>query len=98
MQSLYKPRHYPPELRQALGSLSDTAIEIANRWALGWPQAVKALIASGEYVDALKAQEHEEIRVKLEPGLSHLSSWEKAQEYGLCQHPPAASVVEDNRQ
>jgi|GEM_PF-1486982 hypothetical protein len=98
MQSLYKPRQYPPELRQALSSLSDTAIEIANRWALGWPQTVKELIASGEYLDALKAQEREEIRVKLEPGLNHLSSWEKAQVYGLCQHPPAASVVEDNRQ
>lgn len=98
MQSLYTPHQYPPELRQALGSLSDTAIEIANRRALGWPQTVKELIASGEYLEALKAQEHEEIRVKLEPGLSHLSSWEKAQEYGLCQHPPAASVVEDNRQ
>ena len=98
MQSLYKPHQYPSELRQALGSLSDTAIEIANRWALGWPQTVKELIASGEYLDALKVQEREEIRVKLEPGLSHLSSWEKVQEFGLCQHPPAASVVEDNRQ
>jgi hypothetical protein len=96
MQPLYKPRQYPPELRQALGKMSDTAIEIANRWALGWPQTVKELIASGEYLDALKAQEREEIRVKLAPGLSHLSSWEKAQEYGLCQHPPAASPLESD--
>lgn len=98
MQSLYKPRQYPPELRQALGQMPDTAIEIANRWALGWPQTVKDLIATGEYLAALKNQEREEIRVKLEPGLSHLSSWEKAQEYGLCQHPPAASSVMDNEQ
>ena len=98
MQSLYKPSQYPPELREALDRMSGTAIEIANRWALGWPQTVKELIASGEYLDALKAQEHEEIRVKLEPGLSHLSSWEKAQEYGLCQHPPAATSVMDNAQ
>ena len=91
MQSLYKPRQYPPELRQTLGRMSGTAIEIANRWALGWPQTVKELIASGEYLDALKAQEREEIRVKLEPGLSHLSSWEKAQEYGLSQSPPSPS-------
>lgn len=94
MQPLYNPPQYPPELRQVIGQMSDTAIEIANRWALGWPQAVKDLIATGEYLDALKAQEREEIRVKLEPGLSHLSSWEKAQEYGLCQHPPAASSSE----
>ena len=94
MQPLYKPNQYPPELRQAIGQMSDTAIEIANRWALGWPQAVKDLIATGEYLVALKALEREEIRVKLEPGLSHLSSWEKAQEYGLCQHPPTASSSE----
>ncbi len=94
MQPLYKPNQYPPELRQAIGQMSDTAIEIANRWALGWPQAVKDLIATGEYLVALKAQEREEIRVKLEPGLSHLSSWEEAQEYGLCQHPPTASSSE----
>ena len=94
MQPLYKPNQYPPELRQAIGQMSDTAIEIANRWALGWPQAVKDLIATEEYLDALKAQVREEIRVKLEPGLSHLSSWEKVQEYGLCQHPPAASSSE----
>lgn len=96
MQTLYKPTQYPPELRRTIGKMSDTAIEIANRWALGWPQTVRDLIATGEYLDALKAQEREEIRVKLEPGLSHLSSWEKAQEYGLCQHPPAASVMEDS--
>lgn len=96
MQALYNPSQYPSDLRQKIGKMSQTAIEIANRWALGWPQTVKELIASGEYLDALKAQEREEIRVKLEPGLSHLSSWEKAQEYGLCQHPPAASVVEDS--
>ena len=98
MQSLYKPRQYPPELRQTLGRMSGTAIEIANRWALGWPQTVKELIASGEYLDALKAQEREEIRVKLEPGLSHLSSWEKAQEYGLSMAPPSPSELEEDEQ
>jgi len=96
MQTLYKPSQYPPALRQTLGRMSDTAIEIANRWALGWPQTVKALIASGEYLDALRAQEREEIRVKLEPGLSHLSSWEKAQEYGLSLAPPAPTTMLDD--
>ena len=91
MQSLYNPSQYPPDLRQKISKMSQTAIEIANRWALGWPQTVKDLIATGEYLAALKNQEREEVRVKLEPGLSHLSSWEKAQEYGLSQHPPAAS-------
>ena len=94
MQTLYNPSQYPKEIQAKLNLMPPLAIEIANRWALGWPQTVKELIAPGEYLDALKAQEREEIRVKLEPGLSHLSSWEKAQEYGLCQHPPAASSSE----
>ena len=91
MQTLYNPSMYPAELRQQISKMSQTAIEIANRWALGWPQTVKDLIATGEYLAALKNQEREEVKVKLEPGLNHLSSWEKAQEYGLSQHPPAAS-------
>ncbi|MDP2784900.1 MAG: hypothetical protein Q8O38_09970 [Sulfurimicrobium sp.] len=96
MQPIHNPRQYPQELRQAIGQMSDTAIEIANRWALGWPQSVKELIASGEYLDALKAQEREEIRVKLEPGLSHLSSWEKAEMYGLSQSPPSPSTIQND--
>lgn len=98
MQSLYKPRQYTPELRQTLGRMSDTAIEIANRWALAWPQTVEKLIASGEYLDALRAQEREEIRVKLEPGLSHLSSREKAEVYGLSQSPPSPSTLLDQEE
>ena len=93
MQSLYNPSLYPPELRQQISKMSQTAIEIANRWALGWPQIVKDLIATGEYLAALKNQEREEVKVKLEPGLTHLSIWEKAQEYGLTLAPPAPTTT-----
>lgn len=91
MQDLYKPSQYPAPLRQELNKMSQTAIEIANRWALGWPKTVKDLIETGEYLDALKYQEEQEVKVKLDPGSNHLSSWEKAEVFGLSQHPPASS-------
>jgi hypothetical protein len=57
--------------------MSQTAIEIANRWMLGWPKTVKGLIATREYLEALKYQEEREIKVKLDTSMNHLSSREK---------------------
>lgn len=55
---------------------------------------MKALIASGEYLEALKIQE-EERKVLIEPGLNHLSSWEKAEVMRLTQAPPSPSTETD---
>lgn len=92
MQSLYSPKKYPADLARKINYLSPLAISIANRWMLGWPEAVKALIAAGEYMDALREQEAQERRAMDAPGLNHLSSWEKAEVMGLTQAPPAASL------
>lgn len=92
MQSLYSPKKYPADLARKINCLSPLAIAIANRWMLGWPQSVKALIASGEYLDALIWQEEQERAALDKPGLDHLSSWEKAEVMGLSQSPPAASL------
>lgn len=91
MQALYSPKRYPPELSRRINAMSPLAISIANRWMLGWPEAVKALIASGEYLDALKEQAAQERKAMDEPGLHHLSSWEKAEVMGLSQAPPSTS-------
>lgn len=74
--------------------MSQTAIEIANRWMLGWPKTVKGLIASGEFLEALKSQEEQEIRIKLDTSMNHLSSWEKNEVMGLTAEPPAPSSLE----
>ena len=79
---------YPAPLRGKVAAMSQTAIEIANRWMLGWPETVKGLIASGEYLDALQEQEQKEVAVKLDNSLSHLSSWEKNEVMGLTAAPP----------
>jgi hypothetical protein len=47
MQTLYKPKAYPDEI-YLLVTQSRMGIELANRWMLGWPKAVMALIEAGE--------------------------------------------------
>jgi hypothetical protein len=88
MQSLYKPSLYPPGIRQKLGLMPPLATEIANRWALGWPEAVTELLKAGKYLEALTAQEQAEREALSEPGNSHLARHEIAQEYGLTLGPP----------
>ena len=92
MQTLYSPKTYPAPLQAELKAMSDTAIEIANRWMLGWPKTVKDLIALGEYLEALKYQEEREIKVKLDNSMNHLSSWEKNEVMGLTAAPPTPTL------
>jgi hypothetical protein len=89
MQAIHNPQQYPPETLAELKRMPALAIEIANRWALGWPQTVKALVESGEYIDALKSQESQERDVLSSPGNSHLARHEVAEMYGLSLKPPS---------
>ena len=91
MQALYKPAAYPKEVHAKLLKMPPLAIEIANRWLLGWPQAVKALLESGQYLQALTSQEQQEREVLSNPGNSHLARHEIVQEYGLSLSPPEAT-------
>lgn len=65
-------------------------IEIANRWVLGWPEAVTALIESGEYLEALENQERQEREILASAGTGYLARHEILQEFGLSLSPPAA--------
>lgn len=94
--TLYKPTLYPAPLRRQIEQMSLTAMEIANRWALGWPNRVKELIKTGEYLEALQIQEQKEIQVKLDPWGNHLSSWEKAEVFGLTMAPPATETEDED--
>ena len=91
MQTLYKPTMYPAEIRRKLSLMPLLAIEIANRWALGWPQDVQALIAAGIYLQVLKDQEQQELHVLTQPGTNHLARHEIVQEFGLSLCPPTIS-------
>lgn len=91
MQALYNPSQYPRELLAKLKKMPPLAIEIANRWALGWPQAVKDLIEANQYLDALKNQEQQEREALSQPGNNHLARHEIVQEAGLSLSPPQAN-------
>jgi hypothetical protein len=97
MQDLYKPSQYPSEIQANLKRMSPLAIEIANRWALGWPKRVKALIDANEYLEALNRQEEQERTVLSNPGLSHLARHEIVQEYGLSLEPPTTSTTSSSQ-
>ena len=93
MQEIYKPTQYPKEVLNKLKLMPPLAIEIANRWALGWPTDVANLIATGEFLPALTNQEQQEREVLSNPGSSHLARHEIVQEYGLSLSPPPATLT-----
>jgi len=91
MQTVYTPKKYPPEILNQLKTMPNLAVEIANRWMLGWPANVRALIAAGEYMPALINQERKEREALTMPGMNHLARHEIAQEMGLSLSPPSIS-------
>lgn len=88
MQPLYRPESYPQSVKNALGTMPPLATEIANRWMMGWPDRVKALIEANEYLPALLEQEEAERTAYSNPGNQHLARHEIADLYGLSSSPP----------
>lgn len=64
------------------------ATEIANRWMMGWPERVKALIEANEYLPALLEQEEAERTAYSNREIQHLARHEIADLYGLSSRPP----------
>lgn len=95
MTDLYNRKAYSQEIASEIQKMPPLATQIANRWMLGWPKTVKALIVSGEYLEALTMQEKDERKALSDPSLNHLSSWEKAEVMGLMQAPPTPSTEPD---
>lgn len=88
MQDLYKPKKYPEALRSLI-TQSRMGIELANRWMLGWPEKVQALIESQEYQAAFEMQLGQEIEAEANAAqYNHLSNWEKQELAGLSASPP----------
>ena len=88
MQQLYSPNSYPAPIRAKLNKMPPLAVEIANRWMLGWPKRVKALINANQYLPALKAQEEAEREAYSSETNKHLARHEIAELYGLSAEPP----------
>lgn len=93
MQKLYRPNSYPPEVREKLRTMPPLAIEIANRWMLGWPTRAKGLLATGEYLLALIDQEDKERTTISAPGTNHLAHHEAAMEHARAMEPGEPSIA-----
>lgn len=88
---LYQPKTYPSTVRARIGAMGPIATQVANRWMLGWPLRVKGLLETGEYLPELERQTEQERNAMAEPGLNHLSSWEKVEVMGLSNEAPFPS-------
>lgn len=87
MQDLYEARAYPKELHSLI-TQTRMGIELANRWMLGWPDRIQAMIATGEYQVAFESQLALEIEAEANASqYNHLSSWEKREVLGLSESP-----------
>lgn len=90
MQQLMERQTYGPDLALKIEEMGATAIGVANRWLLGWPGRVAALLKTGVYQDCLTAQVEHEKDVLSEAGsLRHLSNREILQMHGINEAPPA---------
>lgn len=77
MEELYSRERYGESQARQIESLGATAVSIANRWSLGWPDRVLRLIAADQLMPKLKAQMDRELDVLSEvTDLKHLSQIE----------------------
>ncbi|KGM55011.1 hypothetical protein N800_01655 [Lysobacter daejeonensis GH1-9] len=90
IEPLLRPKAYPADVAAQIRATSPLAVQIANRWMLGWPTRVKTLLAAGSYLPALKEQETQEREVLANSQVTHLARHELMEEFGLSPAPPLA--------
>ena len=96
MDHLVNEGSYPAETRKQIQALGDYAVDVANRWMLGWPGRVKGLLRNGEYLELLMAQVEEEMAVLTGPDApTHLAWHEIVQLYGLSLEAPTPTDSRD---
>jgi hypothetical protein len=89
LQEIVNLKAYTPDVVLQIESMGEFAISIANRWMLGWPDRVNALLRAGAYLDCLKSQlDQEKDIVANEASLRHLSRREILQIYEIQESPP----------
>jgi hypothetical protein len=89
MEALYNRELYGEATALAIETQGSTAISIANRWALGWPAKVMALLVARQYLPRLTEQtETEKDVLAQETALGHLATSEILQLHGIRPEPP----------
>lgn len=89
MQELVMRAKYNQDVASKIEAMGAMTVAIANRWILGWPQRVAALMKSGTYLDCLASQvEKEKVVLANEPNMRHLARHEVLQIYEISEAPP----------
>ena len=91
LQELTSRKAYTAAMAAQIEAMGQMAISVANRWVMGWPQRVKALVQSGAYLGCLKTQvAHENDILAKTADLRHLARHEIMQLYEIRESPPAS--------
>lgn len=88
-EQLISRKVYAPEVASRIDAMGVTAVSIANRWLLGWPDRVAKLLKTKNYLDSLESQVEQERAVILsEANLRHLARREILALYEIKESPP----------
>lgn len=89
MQELVMRNIYGPELADKIQWQGTIMISVANRWTMGWPTRVAAMVATRTYWASLAAQTELELDVLADARhLQHLSHREILQRSEIRESPP----------
>lgn len=95
MEALCNREIYGADVALWIEGMGSMAVSIANRWQMGWPERVQALLDGRIYQVNLDAQVTKEKDILAEAGhLQHLSHREILQMYEIKESPPIEYVVE----
>jgi hypothetical protein len=89
IETLINGNAYTPEMAVKIEAIGAIAISIANRWMLGWPVRVTALLKAATYLECLESQVNQEKDILAnEANMRHLSRREILQMYEIKESPP----------
>ena len=60
LEELYSRKSYPKGVAEKIEAMGAIAMSVANRWMLGWPERVKALLKAETYLGFLESQVEQE--------------------------------------
>lgn len=80
---------YAPQVVARIEAMGTVAVSVANRWLMGWPARVTALLKAETYLACLETQvDQEKTILANEADLRHLSHREILHLYEIREAPP----------
>ena len=87
-EALTSRNAYAPQIAARIEAMGSVAVSVANRWLMGWPARVTALLQAHAYLACLETQvEQEKTVLANEANLRHLSPREILQLYEIREAP-----------